>query len=142
VKYFEEIEVGQELPVLVSVPLTLNQSVRYSGASGDFNPLHTDPAFGKQLGLDGSIVHGMHVMGLIGRMISDFLGGSAPLQRFGVRFQSMTKHGAIITCSGKITAKYEQAGQYFIEAEVYAADEQGDRKATGTFQASLPRQVA
>jgi acyl dehydratase len=139
--YYEDVTPGDTLPEQRSAPLTLNGSVRYSGASGDFNPLHTEPAFGQKLGLDGAIVHGMQVMGLIGKLISDYLGGSAPLHRYGVRFQSMTKHGTVIICRGKILNKYEQEGQGYIEAEVYAEDESGDRKATGTFIAELPRRI-
>lgn len=41
--YFEDIQVGDEIPLLVKAPITHLQLVRYAGASGDFNPLHTDP---------------------------------------------------------------------------------------------------
>ncbi len=42
-RYFEDIQVGDEIPKLVKSPVTHLQLVRYAGASGDFNPLHTDP---------------------------------------------------------------------------------------------------
>src|SRR5947208_3362132 len=42
-RYFEDVEVGEEIPQLVKPPVTHLQLVRYAGASGDFNPLHTDP---------------------------------------------------------------------------------------------------
>src|SRR5437016_5546809 len=84
--FYEEVEVGQELPALKKPPVTHAQLVKYSGASGDFNPIHTDVEAGKQFGLGGTIAHGMLIMGFLGQFISDYLGGPAPLKKFGVRF--------------------------------------------------------
>jgi acyl dehydratase len=136
--FYEDVEVGGEIPAVVNPPLIQNMSVRYSGASGDFNPLHTDHEFSEKVGIGKPIAHGMHIMGLVGHMISDYLGGPAPLRRFGVRFQSMTRHGDIITTKGTIIKKFEQDGEYFIEGEVWAQDDNGDKKAAGTFLAAVP----
>ena len=51
--YYEDVQVGDELPRLVKGPVTHLQLVRYAGASGDFNPLHTDPKIGEALGIGG-----------------------------------------------------------------------------------------
>ncbi len=136
--FYEDVEVGQELPLLKNAPITHGQLVRYSGASGDFNPIHSDVEAGKQFGLGGTIAHGMLIMGLLGRMITDYLGGPAPLKKFGVRFMSMTRPGEVIICSGTITGKYEQDGQHYIEASIAAKNEEGDTKAAGSFTAVLP----
>lgn len=136
--FYEEVEVGAELPPLVKPPMTHTQLVKYAGASGDFNPLHTDPAIGLSMGIGGTIAHGMLIMGYLGHFISDYLGGPGQLQRFGVRFQGMTRHEDVITCSGAITKKYERDGQYFIEAQVTAKDQRDDIKVTGSFTAILP----
>ncbi|HEX2912055.1 MAG TPA: MaoC/PaaZ C-terminal domain-containing protein [Chloroflexia bacterium] len=140
--FFEDVEVGQELPVLKNPPVTHGQLVRYSGASGDFNPIHTDTEAAVKFGLGGTIAHGMLIMGFLGHLISDYLGGPAPLKKFGVRFMSMTRPGEAIICSGTITNKYRQDGQNFIEATITAKNEVGDIKAAGSFTAVLPsRQV-
>lgn len=136
--FYEEVEIGTEIAPLVNVPIKHTQLVRYAGASGDFNPLHTDPEVGLKVGTGGPIAHGMLIMGFLGHFVSDFLGGPGALRRFGVRFQSMTRHDDVITCSGVITKKYEQDGQHFIEASIAAKDEKGDTKASGSFTALLP----
>jgi acyl dehydratase len=51
--YHEDIQVGDEIPSLTKGPITHLQLVRYAGASGDFNPLHTDPKIGEMIGTDG-----------------------------------------------------------------------------------------
>ena len=136
--FYEDVEVGQELPPLTNPQVTHGLLVRYSGASGDFNPIHTDVEAAKSFGLGGTIAHGMLIMGFLGHFISDYLGGPAPVKKFGVRFQSMTRPGETIICSGTITKKYQQDGQNFIEANIAAKNTEGDTKASGSFTAVLP----
>src|SRR2546427_6392137 len=136
-RYFEDVQVGDEIPKLVKAPVTHLQLVRYAGASGDFNPLHTDPKFGEMMGTGGIIAHGMLIMGFVGQMLSDYVGPQA-LRKFGVRFKGMTRIDDVITCTGKITEKYEADGETRIAGTVQAADQNGDVKVSGTFVAALP----
>ncbi len=137
-RYYEDVHVGDALPTLVKPPLTHLQLVRYAGASGDFNPLHTDPAVGEKIGTGGIIAHGMLIMGFVGQMISDFVGPAA-LRAFDVRFKGMTHLDDVITCTGSITETYEADGEARIAGKVQATDQTGDVKVTGTFVAALPR---
>lgn len=89
-RYFEDVQVGDEIPSLVTAPVTHLQLVRYAGASGDFNPLHTDPKVGEAVGTDGIIAHGMLIMGFVGQLLSNYVGPEA-LRKFGVRFKGMTQ---------------------------------------------------
>ena len=65
---FTDYKIGDEIPGLKIATIQHADLVRYSGASGDFNPIHTDPEFAKSVGLSGTIAHGMYVMAQIGRM--------------------------------------------------------------------------
>lgn len=136
--FFEDVQVGDQIPQLVKEPVTKVQLVRYAGASGDFNPLHTDPELGEKVGTGGVIAHGMLIMGFVGQMLSDYIGPEA-LRKFQVSFKGMTRPGDIITCSGTITAKTEEDGQGLISGKVQAVDQTGDVKVTGTFTAALAR---
>ena len=138
--YYEDVQVGDELPRLVKGPVTHLQLVRYAGASGDFNPLHTDPKIGEALGIGGIIAHGMLIMGFVGQLLSDYVGPTA-LRKFGVRFKGMTRIGDEITCTGTITEKYEADGEARIAGKLQAADQNGDVKVTGTFVAALPHRA-
>lgn len=137
-RYFEDVQVGDEIPTLTKDPMTLQRLVRYAGASGDFNPLHTDPAVGEAVGTGGIIAHGMLIMGFVGQMLSDYVGPTA-LRKFNVRFKGMTHLGDTITCSGTVTEKNEVNGEAIIVGKVQAADQNGDIKVSGTFSAILPR---
>jgi acyl dehydratase len=139
--YAEDVQAGDEIPSLTKEPVTHLQLVRYAGASGDFNPLHTDPKIGEMIGTGGIIAHGMLIMGFVGQLLSNYLGPGA-LRKFGVRFKGMTHLGDTITCTGKITEKYEIDGEIRIAGTVQGADQNGDVKVTGTFVATLPRREA
>lgn len=136
--FFEDVSEGMALPGLTNPPITHIMLVKYAGASGDFNPLHTEPAVGQKVGLGGPIAHGMLIMGFLGHFASDYLGGPGPLKHFGARFKNMTRPGDVITCSGVITQKFEEDGQSFIKASVFAKDQNGEVKAAGSFTAVLP----
>src|SRR6266487_3914460 len=136
--YYEDVQVGDVIPKLVKPGLSYMHLVRYAGASGDFNPLHTDPKFGEMAGTDGIISHGMLIMGFVGQMLSDYAGPLA-LRKFDVRFKGTTRLDHVITCTGHITEKYDVDREGRIAGKVRAADQNGDVKVSGTFVAALPR---
>ncbi len=135
--YFEDVQVGDTIPKLVKSPVSHLQLVRYAGASGDFNPLHTDPKIGELIGVGGIIAHGMLIMGFVGQFLSDYVGPTT-LRKFNVRFKGMTHIDDVITCTGTITEKYETDVEARIAGKVQATDQNGEVKVAGTFVAALP----
>jgi acyl dehydratase len=135
--YYEDVQVGDAIPKLVKSPVSHLQLVRYAGASGDFNPLHTDPKIGELIGVGGIIAHGMLIMGFVGQLLSDYVGPTG-LRKLGVRFKGMTRLDDVITCTGIITEKYEADGESRIAGKVQATDQNGEVKVAGTFVAAVP----
>ena len=135
--YYEDVQVGEAIPKLVKSPVSHLQLVRYAGASGDFNPLHTDPKIGELIGVGGIIAHGMLIMGFVGQLLSDYVGPTT-LRKFDVRFKGMTRLDDVITCTGTITEKYETDAEACIAGKVQATDQNGEVKVAGTFVAALP----
>lgn len=135
--YFDDVNVGDHIPSLTAAPITETQLVRYAGASGDFNPIHTVPHVAEAAGLGGVIAHGMLVMGLVGRAITAWAGVAA-LRQFGVRFTGMARPGQVITVTGQVVEKLEVNGEHRIRCEVVAADQEGQTKVQGNFVAALP----
>ena len=64
-------------------------TVRYAGASGDFNPIHIDEDFARQVGLPGRILHGLYTMAQVARAATAAGGGPASLKRLSVQFRGM-----------------------------------------------------
>jgi len=77
-------------------------TVRYAGASGDFNPIHVDEQFAQQVGLPGRILHGLWTMAQVARAHTEACGGPATLKRLSVQFRGMGVMGEEITVSGTV----------------------------------------
>jgi acyl dehydratase len=99
-------------------------TIRYAGASGDFNPIHIDEAFAKQVGLPGRILHGLWTMAQVARAHTDAGGGPASLKSLSVQFRGMGQLDQEIVVEGTvrevndgvavIDSQAEQAGQRII----------------------------
>mgnify|MGYP001089935854 CR=1 FL=1 len=135
--YFEDVNVGDAIPALEKAPVSKDQIWRYAGASGDFNPLHMDDEWGTMAGMGGRIAHGMLLMGFVGQAITNYI-PKKNLKKFSVRFGGMTKLEDVITITGSIKDKRSDNGENIITGELVAADQNGDMKVSGTFEASLP----
>ena len=106
-------------------------TVRYAGASGDFNPIHIDEEFAKAVGLPGKILHGLWMMAQVARAQTEAGGGPESLKRLSVQFRGMglpeqelvvrSTVRAVDDGVARIDTMAEQAGKQIIrnaEAEV------------------------
>lgn len=130
---FENLQVGQLLPSYTKPPITKVQLVKYAGASGDFNPLHTDDAFAQKIGMQGVIAHGMLVMGFLGEYVMKLAGDVAQVKQFSMRFGAMTVPGDAITCTAQV--KEINEGEVVLELTARKQDQTvvGSGKATLSF---------
>ncbi|MFG3195441.1 MaoC family dehydratase [Streptomyces sp. NPDC048208] len=108
---YEDVEVGTELPA-GTFPVTRATLVRYAGASGDFNPIHWNERFAKEVGLPDVIAHGMFTMAEAIRVVTDWTGDPAAVVEYGVRFTKPVvvpddDKGALIEVSAKVATKLD-----------------------------------
>jgi acyl dehydratase len=98
------VKVGDTFSLVLVEDLKRTQIVQYAGASGDYNPLHTDEVFAtKVAGYPSVFAHGMLTMGMTGRLITDTV-GIERLTRYGGRFTSQVFPGDTLTATATITA--------------------------------------
>ncbi len=133
--YYEDVNIGDQMPSLVKDPVQRVQMVKYAGASGDFHPAHTDDLVGKQLGMGGRFAHGMLVMGFIGEAITNWI-SKKYLKKLGVKFVGVTKPEDIITVTANIVGKDDKTSM--ITCDIFAKDQKDEIKIKGTFSAQLP----
>ena len=82
--------------------LKRTQIVQYAGASGDYNPLHTDEVFTtKVAGYPSVFAHGMLTMGMTGKMLTDYV-GDARLTKYGVRFTNQVWPGDTLDATATV----------------------------------------
>lgn len=77
-------------------------TVRYAGASGDFNPIHIDEEFAQEVGLPGRILHGLWIMAQVARAHTEAAGGPERLKRLSVQFRGMGRIGEPIEITGAV----------------------------------------
>jgi acyl dehydratase len=77
-------------------------TVRYAGASGDFNPIHIDEEFAQEVGLPGRILHGLWIMAQVARAHTEAAGGPERLTRLSVQFRGMGRIGEPLTITGAV----------------------------------------
>ena len=119
------IEPGVELAQLRVTPDRYT-TVRYAGASGDFNPIHLDDQFAQSVGLPGRILHGLYTMALLARAQTEALGGPQHLKRLAVQFRGIAvpDHEIVISSTVKersgehltVSTTAEQQGRSIIRA--------------------------
>ncbi len=127
---YDDLSVGDEGPV-VSHELTRTCLVKYAGASGDFNPMHTDEVSAQAAGLPSVFGHGMFSMGLLGRAVTDWA-GHGNLKRYGVRFTKQTWPGETLSTRIVVTGKEEQDDGRRVTADVSLVNQEGEVKLAGT----------
>jgi acyl dehydratase len=97
-------------------------TVRYAGASGDFNPIHLDDEFARSVGLPGRILHGLWTMAQVARAQTDAAGGPQHLRRLAVQFRGLGLPGEEIVVSS--TVRESEDGRAIVDTEA----RQGDRR--------------
>ena len=99
-----KLKVGDTHTARIVDDLKRTQIVQYAGASGDYNPLHTDEIFTtKVAGYPSVFAHGMLTMGMTGKMLTDYV-GDARLTKYGVRFTSQVWPGDTLDSTATVKA--------------------------------------
>ena len=98
----DELNVGDSYSEVIVEDLTRTQIVQYAGASGDYNPVHSDEKFTKEMaGYPSVFAHGMLTMGMTGRMITNYV-GDGRLTKYGVRFTSQVWPGDTLNSTATV----------------------------------------
>jgi acyl dehydratase len=98
-------------------------TVRYAGASGDFNPIHIDEQFARQVGLPGRILHGLWTMAQVARAHTEAAGGPEKLRSLSVQFRAMGMLDEEIVIRGSVRERLQDGG-LLVASEAL----QGERK--------------
>ncbi|MBX9973872.1 MaoC/PaaZ C-terminal domain-containing protein [Cytobacillus firmus] len=125
-----------ELSAIHKPEITHTQLVKYAGASGDFNPIHTVVPIGEKAGLDGVIAHGMLIMGMAGEALAVWF-PRKDLRKFKVRFSRMTRPGEKLTIEGKVTGERMEEDEKRLTGEVSVKNEAGEVKLSGQFEVKI-----
>ena len=127
---YELAKAGEVLPKLTIEPISRASLALYAGASGDHNPIHIDTDYANQIGYPDVIVHGMLIMGYLGRILTDNINHYKILE-YDVRFISVTNIGDQLTCNGIVKAIREIDDKKEMELDLIVKNQFNDIKLNG-----------
>ena len=133
--YFEDVEPGTELPVLVKRcdPLQL---VMWAAASGDFYEIHYNVEYARSTGLDGLVVHGALKNAFLGQLVHDWIAPGGSLVEFGCSYRGMDPPDRDIVCRGVVTATRRDG--HVVELDVWTEAPDGSVTTPGRAVVVLP----
>lgn len=122
-----EMQVGESLQPVELAPVTRLDLIKYAGASGDFNPIHTIDEEATNAGLPGIIAHGMWTMGNLAKLFTPYL-EEGFVEDYAIRFRSMVFIDDVLTLHAAL--QNEEADKK--EFKVAAVNEKGQDVVNGT----------
>lgn len=125
---------GDALPSLTKEPISKLQLVKYAGASGDYNLIHTDVETAREVGLGGVIAHGMLSMGFLGQFVTGLV-GPENVKKLKVRFAAMVRLQDVLTCKGVVkSVEPVDENRALATLEIWAENQKGEKVTTGEAQ--------
>ena len=132
-----KLKVGDTHTARLVEDLKRTQIVQYAGASGDYNPLHTDEIFTtKVAGYPTVFAHGMLTMGMTGRALTDWV-GDGRLTAYGVRFAKQVWPGDALTATVTVEAIRADDGGPIADFSVVTRNQHGEEVVRGSASARL-----
>ena len=126
-----QLKIGDTREEIVIDNLTRTQLVMYAGASGDYNPVHTDEVFAtKVAGYPTVFAHGMLSMGATARLLTNWV-GDGRLTKYGVRFVAQVWPGDTLTARATVEALREENGERFADLKVVTTNQNGQEVVSG-----------
>ncbi|WP_203333748.1 MaoC/PaaZ C-terminal domain-containing protein [Planococcus beigongshangi] len=110
-----QMEIGEALPVIRLQPVSRLDLIRYAGASGDFNSIHTIDEEAENAGLPGIIAHGMWTMGNLAKLFTPYL-GEGFIRRYSIRFKGMVFLGDVVSLTATLEEKRSDGMVFAVEA--------------------------
>jgi acyl dehydratase len=127
---FDDVSEGDESPPFRH-NLTRSDLGVYAGASGDFNPMHTDEVTAQAAGLPSVFGHGMFTAGILAKAVTDYV-GVGNLRSYKVRFTKQTWPDEVLTTRVVVTGKRSEGGEHLVDLECEVANADGEVKVAGT----------
>lgn len=114
------LEAGESLENVTLSPVSRLDLIKYAGASGDYNPIHTIDEEAERAGLPGIIAHGMWTMGNLAKLFTPYY-EEGFIQNYKIRFQGMVRLDDVITLQATLADKTDQ----HLHFDVAAANQEG-----------------
>jgi acyl dehydratase len=110
-----QLQVGESVEEVQLEPVSRLDLIKYAGASGDFNPIHTIDEEAKKAGLPGIIAHGMWTMGNLAKLFTPYFEDGF-VQDYSIRFRGMVFLNDVITLKATLKEVVEEKRRFQVQA--------------------------
>ena len=136
--WFEDVQVGDEIPALVKEISTVSM-VMYAAATWDFHRYHHDMKYANGKGMREQFLDGQQMGGYLAQLVVDWAGIGGTLKRLSFRYGDFVFPGDTLTCKGRVSGKGEGG---VVECELWIENQDGTRVLrNGNAVVELPRRV-
>ncbi|MBN8193181.1 dehydratase [Bacillus sp. NTK074B] len=111
----QSVQIGESLPLVELAPVSRIDLIKYAGASGDYNPIHTIDDEALKLGLPGIIAHGMWTMGNVSKLFCPYY-EEGFIQDYSVRFKGMVMLNDVITLRAEMLDRQDNLLHFNVSA--------------------------
>lgn len=140
--YFEDVEVGQEIPSLTKDVNTVN-ILMYVAAVWLMDRIHFDNPYAvKRRGLPDIVAPGNMAGDYYAQLLSNWAGEKGRLRKIGLQFRNFMVPGNVLTCGGKITGKSVEDNKGRVDLELWIRNQDGVVCVPGKGVVELPMRGA
>jgi acyl dehydratase len=116
--YWEEVEVGQELPGF-ELDITSRRMVLSISGSQDWYPIHFDAPYARKAGHEDVFVNTGFVQAALVRVLTDWMGDEGFLRRLYFEMRRQHRPGDTMACRGRVTEKEVRENLGCVDVEVW-----------------------
>lgn len=166
--FWEDVEVGQEIPDLVKGPLTISDIIAFDMGRGSpyirahrraylyrkrhpaaypldefgvpdvVERVHWSEELARRTGNPAPYDYGAQRFAWLCQLMTNWMGDEGFLRRFKVELRQFNYVGDTTWCKGKILEKYEEESQHLVKCEVRCQDQRDRVTARGETVVALP----
>ena len=137
--FFDDIEVGSEIPPLTKGPFSVIDRAKFGAMIGDFYPTHYDYKWATEKDrVPAAIVHGLHIATYLSQLLTDWIGPSGALKRFSNQVKAQTFVGDTLTMRGRVTKKYTRDNENYVDCRIWGEKQDGRLAVEGSATVILP----
>ena len=136
--FWNDVAEGQELPTGYTMPINWTKLVHSVSGTRDFNPQHHDPDFCKEMGYERPFVMLNFYQGLLGRLISDWIGEEGFLRKFHMEMRKLNSLYDTMSIKGKVTRKYVEGSDHLVDLDVWIENDKQGLTTPATCTVVLP----
>lgn len=139
--YYEDVSEGDLLPE-ITFNMTVQRLVIEAGANRDFNPIHHNTRLAQAQNAPEMYANNTFILGWWERAVREYIGLEGVIKKLGpFRLRIFNIVGEAVQCKGKVTRKYQENGQNFVELEMWSEHSTGISSGPGPALVTLPSKV-